>query len=317
MKKEAIAHPNIAVIKYWGKRDVRLNLPAVSSLSLTLSQFHTHTIVEWGSLRDHFVLNNEEMQDKQAQKVFSFLDRIDPNRPYCKVISDNNFPTAAGLASSASAFAALALAGSAASGQNRSLDEISILARQGSGSACRSLWGGWVEWKKGERSDGLDSHGVQIATKSHWDLRLIVAVVSDKKKLISSTKGMLQTANTSPMYDAWVQTAQEDVNTGRRAILNKDLDALGEAMEHSTLKMYSTMFTTKPAIRYWKPQSIAIMQEVERLRKSEISCWFTMDAGPNVKILCHTKDAEQVAESIGKHTSIVHILEAGGDAVIL
>ena len=317
MKKEAIAHPNIAVVKYWGKRDVYLNLPAVSSLSLTLSTFHTRTSVEWGSQRDCFILNGEETQDHQAEKVFTFLDLVDPKRPRCRVVSHNNFPTAAGLASSASAFSALALAACSASGQSFPLSDISALARRGSGSACRSLWGGWVEWEKGSRKDGGDSHGIQVADKNHWDIRLIVAVVSSERKAVSSTQGMQRTAKTSPMYEAWIQTAQEDVATGRQAIKDRDLDELGAVMEYSTLKMYSTMFTTRPPIRYWKPQSIAIMEEVESLRESGTPCWFTMDAGPNVKILCNPEDADNIVERIKQHVSTVHILEPGGDAFVL
>ena len=140
--------------------------------SLTLSKFHTHTTVKWGTQRDQFILNGTELMDIQAQKVFSFLDTIDINRPYCQVISENNFPTAAGLASSASAFAALAMAGCTASDQEYSAAEISALARRGSGSACRSLWGGWVEWKLGTRADGKDSHGQQLASKDHWNCLL-------------------------------------------------------------------------------------------------------------------------------------------------
>jgi diphosphomevalonate decarboxylase len=314
---EAIAHPNIAVVKYWGKRNVELNLPAVPSLSLTLSNFHTRTKVEWGSSRDKFILNGKELQDIQAKKVFTFLDKIEENRSYCAVTSENNFPTAAGLASSSSAFSALAIAALQAKGIDYSPEQASVLARQGSGSACRSIWGGWVEWKLGSNSDGKDSHGVPIAPKEHWNIRLIVAVVSSQKKSISSTKGMLRCSNTSPMYASWVETADNDVTHAKQAILNKDIEALGTTMEHSTLKMYSTMFTSKPAIRFWKPNSVAIMQEVEHLRNKNIPCWFTMDAGPNVKILCPPEYTNRIVDTIKKFTSSIHVLEAGDDARIV
>lgn len=314
MKVTAQAHPNIALIKYWGKRNVALNLPVVPSLSLTLSNFHTTTTVEWGSRCDSFTLNGQVQENLQAQKVFEFLDKIQDDRPPCTVISHNNFPTAAGLASSASAFAALAMAGCMASEQEFTISQMSALARQGSGSASRSLWGGWVEWVLGEKVDGSDSVGKPIAPQNHWDIRMIVAVVSDKEKSVSSTKGMLQTANTSPMFDAWCRNAQEDIDIAKEAIVQRDIATLGKQMEISTLKMFATMFTTIPSIRYWKHQTLAIVEIVEKLRESGIDCWYTMDAGPNVKILCEPQNAEQITQAISKWTINTHILSPGSDA---
>ena len=183
MKATAIAHPNIAVVKYWGKRNVTLNLPAVPSISVTLDQFITETTVEWGAHRDILILNGKE-NTAVAQRVFRFLNQFDPNRPYCRVKTQNNFPTAAGLASSASAFAALTLAATKAAQKDLTIQQQSTIARMGSGSACRSLWGGWVEWKMGERQDGLDSHGVPLAAQDHWDIRIIVVVLQDGPKPI-------------------------------------------------------------------------------------------------------------------------------------
>ena len=316
MKRTAIAHPNIALIKYWGKRDIPLNLPSVPSLSLTLSKFYTETTVDWGTTRDRFVLNGTE-RDSEALKVFQFLDCIDPARPPCVVHSDNNFPTAAGLASSASAFAALALAGTAAAQKEYSIQELSVLARRGSGSACRSLWGGWVEWAKGELADGSDSHGSPLASAAHWDVRLVVAVVSDKKKPISSRKAMQDTARTSPFFPAWCETAQEDLDIAKKAILDRDMKTLGEQMEHSTFKMFSTMFSAKPAIHYWKDRTLKIIELVEELRSNGTPCWATMDAGPNVKILCSADDAETIVATIQDHCLATHSLSAGSDAKLL
>ena len=316
MKATAIAHPNIALIKYWGKRDVPLNLPSVSSISMTLSTFYTQTTVEWGAKEDVLVLNDEQQEPSKAKRVFSFLSRIDPGRPPCLVTSANNFPTAAGLASSSSAFAALALASTHAAQKSYTKQELSILARQGSGSACRSIWGGWVRWDKGVREDGEDSHGTPIASCDHWDVCMIIAVVSSKPKKIGSTKGMLASEQTSPFYASWVQAAQEDVERAQIALKNKDIDALGECMEHSTIKMHSTMMTTKPTIRYWKPQSLAIIELVEALREEGLSCYQTMDAGPNVKILCPREQAQIVADRVGAIVPC-HILEPGPDARLL
>ncbi len=313
----ARSHPNIAVIKYWGKRDTALNLPAVPSVSLTLSRFHSTTTVTWGVQQDTFTLNESVQSPKESQKVFNFLDLVDPERPPCSVISTNNFPTAAGLASSASAFSALAMAASTAAGQNRSTVELSALARQGSGSASRSFWDGWVEWKMGTQPDGLDSHGKQIASADHWDIRMVMAVVSSDRKPISSRAGMLDTQRTSPMYKAWCETAQQDVDIAKAAILNKDLETLGAQMEHSTLKMFSTMFTTQPSIRYWKPQTLAVVEAVEKLRNSGTPCWYTMDAGPNVKILCASEFADKIADTINPLVSATHILEPGNGTHLL
>ena len=316
MKATAIAHPNIALIKYWGKRNIALNLPSVPSLSLTLSVFYTQTTVTWGSTRDRFLLQGEE-KSEEAQKVFRFLDRIAPSRPPCLVVSENNFPTAAGLASSASAFAALALAGSSAAGKDYSHKELSILARQGSGSACRSIWGGWVEWNRGIEPDGSDSHGIPLAPVEHWDIRMIVGVVSDQKKPIPSRTAMKQTAETSPFFPSWCNTAQEDLDIAREAVLNRDIHTLGEQMEHSTMKMFSTMFSTKPAIHYWKPQTLAILEQIRSLRARGIPCWATMDAGPNVKILSTPEHADKIISAIEKYCLKTYVLSAGPDAHLL
>jgi len=311
----AIAHPNIALVKYWGKRDIEFNLPSVSSISMTLSQFCTKTSVEWGTKEDQFILNGDIQTAGSAQKVFHFLDRINLARPPCVVVSQNNFPTAAGLASSSSAFAALALAGTAAAGLSYTKTELSVLARQGSGSASRSIWGGWVRWNKGMQKDGSDSHGIPIAPIDHWEVCMIIAVVSAQKKSTSSTIGMQQSANTSPFYGQWVETAEDDVQNAEKALQARDIHTLGEAMEHSTIKMHATMMTTRPSIRYWKPKSLALIELVESLRTQGFSCYQTMDAGPNVKILCPKEEAHAIAKHVQKITQC-HILEPGPDAYL-
>ncbi|MBM75052.1 MAG: diphosphomevalonate decarboxylase [Proteobacteria bacterium] len=317
----AIAHPNIALIKYWGKRDRQLNLPSVSSLSLTLDTFQTQTTVKWGSHSDSFVLNGTKNQGKEAQKVFSFLNLLEPNRPYCQVESFNNFPTAAGLASSSSAFAALALAASSA-GQlpQAALDQrhtLSVLARQGSGSACRSLWGGWVLWNKGHKEDGTDSHAHPIHPSDYWDLKLIVAVVSSEPKKIGSTAGMIHTEKTSPLYPLWVQSSDDDLEEAVHAIEHKDIQRLGAVMEHSMLKMHATMLAARPAVRYLKPQSLSVLDKLEDLRSDGVLCYGTMDAGPNVKILCEAKHADRISQAISPLTQAVHILGVGSDPQII
>ena len=319
MSATALAHPNIAVVKYWGKRDLPLNLPAVPSLSVTLDTFQTVTEVTWGIDRaeDELELNGGRARPNDVQKIGRFLDLFDPARPRCRVVSANNFPTAAGLASSSSAFAALALAAAAAAGQDLDPARLSVLARRGSGSATRSLWGGWVEWPMGVEADGSDCHGQPLAPADHWDLRVVVAIIGAGPKAVGSTAGMTRTEATSPLYPGWVSSAPADVALGRAAILARDLGALGEIMEHSTYKMHATMFSARPPIRYWAPATVAAQQVVEELRRAGVSAWCTMDAGPNVKVLTAAADAPRVAEALRTVADDVLVLGIGGDARLL
>lgn len=313
---EAVAHPNIAVVKYWGKRDVVLNLPAVSSLSLTLDTFTTRTRVTWDVPTDRVMLNDAVAPDAFTKRALAHMDRVDPARPPCLVDTHNDFPTAAGLASSASGFAALTLAALAARGRSVDIVTASVLARQGSGSACRSLWGGWVRWDRGERADGSDSHGVAVADAEHWDVCMVVAVVSDAKKPVGSTAGMQQTAATSAYYRAWVDTAEADVVEGEAAVKARDLERLGRVMESSTFKMHATMHTTDPPILYWQPATVAVLHEVQALRSRGIGAWATMDAGPNVKVLCTRQDAAKVAAALQPLVSSVRVLGPGGPPTV-
>lgn len=309
----AIAHPNIALVKYWGKRDLRLNLPAVSSLSLTLDGFSTRTTVRWGATSDRVRVSGADPGDAFTGKVLRFLDLCDPARPPCEVETENNFPTGAGLASSASGFAALVVAATAARGVDVDRTELSRLARQGSGSACRSLWGGFVAWRRGEREDGLDSHGEPLAT-TDWDLVMVVGVVSAAKKAVGSTEGMERSRRTSPLYATWVEQAEADVAEGEAAIAARDLDRLGRVMEASTYKMHATMHTSEPPLMYWQPGSVGALQAVWSLRASGTSAWTTMDAGPQVKVLCRANDADAVVAALRPHTTAVHVLRPGGPA---
>lgn len=310
----AVAHPNIALVKYWGKRDLPLNLPAVSSLSLTLSDFRTRTTVTWGADADRLVLDGEEASPKAARRALAFLDRLDPARPPVEVVSDNSFPTGAGLASSASAFAALALAASRASGRDLDDTALSVLARQGSGSACRSLWGGFVTWRRGERPDGLDSHGVPLAPADHWDVAMVVAVVETGPKAVGSTEGMERSRLTSPLYATWVDQAEADVDEGAAAVTARDLPRLGRVMEASTLKMHAAMQTSDPPLLYWQPGTVACLHAVWALRAAGVGCWATMDAGPQVKVLCARPDAPAVADALRPHAQAVHVLGPGPGA---
>jgi diphosphomevalonate decarboxylase len=310
----AVAHPNIALVKYWGKRDRALNLPATSSLSVTLDRFETRTTVSWGVENDEVVLDGQRVTGKPARRVLDFLDLVDEDRPNVRVVSASNFPVAAGLASSSSAFSALALAASAAAGQALEPAALSVLARRGSGSACRSLWGGFVHWTRGERADGLDCHGHPIALAEPWELRVVVAVVHAGPKAVGSTEGMVRTRDTSPVFPVFVAENEGLVREAHRAVLARDLDRLIVCMERSTTLMHASMLTAVPSVRYLKPGSLAVLDAVDALRGAGVPCGWTMDAGPNVKVLCRAQDAPAVERAIAPIVHAVHVLGPGGPA---
>ncbi len=302
----AVAHPNIALVKYWGKASVPLNLPAVPSVSMTLDGFETRTEVTWGASQDEVHLDGAPASPRVSARTLGFLDTLDAGRPPCRVVSRNNFPTAAGLASSSSGFAALALAAQAARGESTDPSVVSELARRGSGSATRSLFGGFALW--------LDDRAESIAGPEHWpELRMIVAVVSAAKKPVGSTEGMERSRLTSPFYDAWVRTAPHDVHVGRQAILDRDLSALGAVMESSTFKMHAVMHSSVPPILYWQPGTVEILHRVAAMPHA----YATMDAGPNVKVLTTAEQADAVATGLRDAVTELHVLSAGTGARIV
>jgi len=305
MKATAIANANIALIKYWGKRDQKLILPNNNSIAITLDGLNTITTVEFDKKyeRDLFILDGLEIKEgKEFERVVNHLNLIRAMahiKEKAKVSSKNNFPTAAGLASSASGFAALSLAASKAAGLNLDPKELSILARQGSGSATRSCLGGFVEWLKGEKPDGSDSFAVQIAPPEHWpEFRMIVTIISSAKKKISSRAGMAQTIATSPMYKVWLDTIDEDLDKMRRGILEKDFSLVGKTAEFNCLKMHATMITTNPSIIYWMPETLEIIQAVLMWREEGLECYFTIDAGSQVKIICLDNQVPEIEKRL-------------------
>lgn len=295
MQATARAHTNIALIKYWGKRNESLILPMNGSVSMTLDEFYTTTTVTFRENLGHdvFVLNGKEENYKEQEKVSSFLDLVrilGKSQLHAEISSINRVPTSAGLASSASGFAALAAAAVKALGLDLSGPELSRLARQGSGSACRSIYGGFVEWQRGELSDGSDSYGVQLAAKDYWDLRILVTILERSPKEISSRDGMRRTVETSPFYPGWLSTVDEDLKLAKEAILRRDFDALGRVTEANALKMHATTLAASPPFTYWQSATLSVMNEVSRMRTAGLSVYFTMDAGPNLKVLCEPKD---------------------------
>lgn len=325
----ATAHSNIALVKYWGKRDggSDLNLPAVGSLSMTLDQLRSVTTVR-PAARDAVMLDGQTLDGKHAAKVFAQLDRVwrlggrEGGRPGCAVDSTNHLPTAAGLASSASGFAALTIAAAGCFGLAQALDaaartRLSSWARMGSGSAARSLWGGFVRLDAGTDDDGSDCIARQLFDATHWDVRLLVVHTARGAKAVASTGGMESSRLTSPYYDAWVTTAAADLDAGEQALRERAFEQLGDVMEHSCFKMHACMLATRPPLVYWNGTTLEVIRVVWRLRETGgPRGYVTSDAGPHVKVLCRTPDAAALAESLtavpGVHE--VQIIAPGPDA---
>jgi diphosphomevalonate decarboxylase len=316
MQATALAHPNIALIKYWGKRDTALNLPAVGSLSITLDTLHTRTRLRFDPAleADDIRLDGEPAGPNRARRVSACLDRLRARAgvPAGAVVdSRNNFPTGAGLASSASGFAALVVAADRALGLGLSAAELSEQARLGSGSAARSIFGGFVDMTHGTRADGSDAIARPLLTARDWPLSMVIAVTSEAAKAVGSTDGMTRTRETSPYYRAWVETAETDLSEARRAIETRDFDALASVSEYSCLKMHGLALAARPGLLYWNPATVACLQHIHALRAGGTPVFFTMDAGPQVKALCPPEQAETVARALADEPGVLRVLRTG------
>lgn len=304
MKGIARANTNIALIKYWGKRDETLFLPTNSSISITLDQFYSTTTVQFCEYlsSDVFIFNNNLASEVETLKVSQFLEHvrnIASKKLFAFVTSMNKVPTAAGLASSASGYAALAAAATKALNLDLNERELSKLARQGSGSACRSVFGGFVEWQKGSKMDGTDSYAQPIIGEQDWSLSILSVVVASGKKSISSREGMKRTVETSPFYSGWLDTVEEDLIVAKEAIKQRDFNSLGAVVEANALKMHATTLGANPPFTYWQSGTLDVMIQIQNLREvTGIPVYFTIDAGPNVKVLCLPKDEQLVREKL-------------------
>lgn len=311
----AWAGTNIALVKYWGKRPGPLNLPAAGSLSLTLADLGTRTSVQFrqGAGIDTVVLNGQPADAAFAARTSQFLNLIRAQAGLvgsAHVQTENTIPTAAGLASSASGFAALALAASEAAGLQLTPTELSRLARQGSGSAARSIFGGFVQMHAGVLDSGADAFAQQLLPPSAWDLRLVVALTAKGAKALGSTEAMRQTAATSPFYPAWVASVPNDLNEAQAAIARRDLEHLGRITERSCLRMHACALASDPGILYWNPVTLAAMQTVRELRAQGTAVFFTIDAGPHVKALCRAADAPAVQQALAQVPGVLQTLAA-------
>ncbi|MEU2717910.1 diphosphomevalonate decarboxylase [Streptomyces sp. NPDC007205] len=322
----AVAHPNIALIKYWGKRDERLVLPRTDSLSLTLDVFPTTTRVRLapGALHDEVTFGGVPAQGEARRRIIAFLELVRERAglPHRAVVdTENTVPTGAGLASSASGFAALAVAASAAYGLGLDPTALSRLARRGSGSASRSIFGGFAIWHAGRDSDPDPDLGsyAQPVPAGDLDPALVVAVVDAGPKSVSSREAMRRTVDTSPLYRSWAASSEDDLADMQRALLRADLDAVGEIAERNALGMHATMLAARPAVRYLSPATLTVLDSVLQLRRDGVPAYATMDAGPNVKVLCRRTDAHQVAGAVRAAApgGSVHIAGPGQGAHLL
>jgi diphosphomevalonate decarboxylase len=310
----ALAQPNIALIKYWGNRDETLRLPVNGSISMNLAGLETRTIVTWDEKQatssDSFTLNGFPITGPGLERVINFLDLVRAMAGIdlrAAVTSENNFPTGTGIASSASAFAALALASTKAAGLDLSEAELSRLARRGSGSACRSVPGGFVEWTAGV-SDA-DSFAISIAPPNHWDLVDVIAILSAAHKLTGSTEGHAL-AGTSPLQYARVDDAPRRLDICRTAILKRDFTALAEITELDSTMMHAVMMTSTPPLFYWQPETLTVIQQVRAARTKGLAACTTVDAGPNVHVICEKAAAEEVVKLVGSIKGVREIKAA-------
>lgn len=298
LKGSAKAHTNIALIKYWGKADEDLIIPMNNSLSLTLDAFYTETTVTFSEelTTDIFYLDDVLQDEAGTTKISRFLDLVRQKADcplFAEVKSYNHVPTAAGLASSASGLAALAAACNQALQLNLSDKDLSRLARRGSGSACRSIFPGFVEWQKGTSDETSFAEPVP---SSGWEdeLAMIFILINDQEKDVSSRDGMRRTVETSAFYPGWLQTTPQDLASAKIAIHAQDFNKLGAITENNALKMHGTTLAAVPPFTYWSPDSLKAMNAVKQIRAAGLACYFTMDAGPNVKVLCQKKDVAKI-----------------------
>ncbi|MBI3160407.1 MAG: diphosphomevalonate decarboxylase [Chloroflexi bacterium] len=318
LRATAIAHPNIAFIKYWGNRDDDLRIPANGSLSMNLAGLETRTTVEFDAdlKRDELTVNAAPANEAARLRASALLDRVRRQvgmAAWARITSANNFPTGSGIASSASAFAALALAASRAASLELGELQLSILARTGSGSACRSIPAGFVEWRPGDSHE--TSFAESIALPAHWDLVDLVAVVSRTHKHTGSASGH-RLAGTSPLQAARLEDAPRRLAACRAALLARDFEAFAAVVELDSHLMHAVMMTSSPALLYWQPATLAVMQAIAALRSGGLPACTTIDAGPNVHVLTlanHRQAVQSALESIPGVQDIL-ICPPGGPA---
>lgn len=311
----ARAHPNIALVKYWGKADVAQNLPATGSLSMTLDVYPTTTTVRVDPTLagDHVVLNGAPREGVVADRVSRLLGDVRAlagSAVAAQVDSVNTVPSAAGLASSASGFAALATAAAAAYGLDLDARALSRLARRGSGSAARSIVPRFAVWHAGSDEQ---SFAEEVTAP---DLAMVVTTVDTREKAVSSREAMRRTALTSPFYPAWITSTAESLDAALAACRDGDVDRLGRITETNALRMHAVIQSCDPPIRYLSPTSVALFDRAAQLRAEGIAAYATADAGPNVVLLCPADAAETVRARVSDLARAV-VARPGPGAMLL
>jgi diphosphomevalonate decarboxylase len=304
------AHPNIALVKYWGKASGEGNVPATPSLSITLDSLTTTTEIRDADA-DIFELDGRPVADAKVTECLANLRRRHTVPPL-HIRSRNNFPTAAGLASSASGFAALVTAIDAHCNLHLTSRLRSDYARQASGSAARSIFGGFVALR------GPNWQAEMLAAPADWPLKVVIAIAAAKAKAVSSSEGMRRSAATSPYYPSWVTSTGQDFETAISLVAHRDFAGLAELAEFSCLKMHGLMLSSRPGLIYWNPATVACMHRIRELRSNGLPVFFTIDAGPQVKAVCLPDAAAEVAAALAEVDGVHEILVSGlGEGAVL
>lgn len=320
----ALAHPNIALIKYWGKSpDVSSGLdhnePAVASLSITLDSLVTQTRLTFNPAlnEDQLILNGADTPTK-LKRISMNLDKLRQLAGVttrCVIETENNFPTSAGLASSASGFAALVAAGNHALKLNLNLQQQSMLARSMSGSAARSIFGGFVKISLADTLAHDDVYGsafaAPVADSAHWPLEVCVGIISEEEKAIGSTAGMERSRLTSPYYTPWLEGNDQDIIDAEACVQKHDFEKLADLSEFSCLKMHAMAMASQPGLLYWRGPTVEAMHVIRELRAQGTPVFFTIDAGPQIKAICAPGYGEVVERALAGISGIKRVIRCG------
>lgn len=310
MKSTAIAPSNIAFIKYWGKKDEKLRIPTNGSISMNLSGLKTTTTVEFSQefKKDCVVINNQNANSIQYDRVVRHLDRIRKLAGLnykAKAVSKNNFPTGTGLSSSASGFAALTVAASSAAGLKLNERELSILARQASGSACRSIPDGFVEWVLGEKSE--DSYSVSLYPPDDWDIYDVVVIVSNREKEVSTTESQRK-AFSSPFFKERLKRIDDKIALIKKYLKEKDFKNFGELIEEEALELHAIILTSKPSFIYWFPETVRIIKLVRKWRNEGLPVYFTINTGHDIHLVCQEENVDEVCSKLKTVAGVKNVI---------
>jgi diphosphomevalonate decarboxylase len=300
----AIANINIALMKYWGKNDEKLVLPSTTSISFTLDSLYTKTKIQQQTNQDKhtIIINHQPANQADYLRVSTFLDLFSPQQKV-NLSSENFVPTKAGLASSASAYASIAMAANSFFKSNHSLENLASLTRFGSGSAARSILEGFVKWE-------VNSSKIVAIDAPMMDIGMFVLMIDSNQKLISSREAMAQTKQTSWMYPKWIEQANHQAFDMEEAIKRQDFHTIGSLAQDNALGMHMSMMMAKPPIMYFKEKTIQVMHALLKLQSKGVPLYFTMDAGPNIKVLIQHENRQSIASKLHQIVSAKDVLYA-------